>query len=100
MVAQRSNRAIGTPKVAFVDSGVAANLLDADARSLLRPEGQFGPLLEGFVLMELARQLTWSRRRVELFHYRTKDGPAGVPGRSTNWICTACQRRAQWSLRC
>lgn len=30
-----SSRAIGTPKVAFVDSGVASNLLDADARSLL-----------------------------------------------------------------
>jgi predicted AAA+ superfamily ATPase len=23
--------------------------------------------------MELARQLTWSRQRAELFHYRTKD---------------------------
>ncbi|GAA3114927.1 ATP-binding protein [Planomonospora alba] len=68
-----SSRAVGTPKVAFVDSGVAANLLGADARSLLRPGGVFGPLLEGFVLMELARQLTWSRERVELFHYRTKD---------------------------
>jgi uncharacterized protein DUF4143 len=41
--------------------------------SLLRPGGPFGPLLEGFVLMELARQLTWSRQRAELFHYRTKD---------------------------
>ena len=69
-----SRRAIATPKVAFVDSGVAANLLGADARSLVRPEGQLGPLLEGFVLMELARQLTWSRERAELFHYRTKDG--------------------------
>jgi predicted AAA+ superfamily ATPase len=45
----------------------------ADVRSLLRPGGPFGPLLEGFVLMELARQLTWSRQRAELFHYRTKD---------------------------
>lgn len=69
-----SRRATATPKVAFVDSGVAANLLDADARSLLRPGGQTGPLLEGFVAMELARQLTWSRRRAELSHYRTKDG--------------------------
>ncbi|KAA9374129.1 ATP-binding protein [Microbispora cellulosiformans] len=68
-----SSRAVGTPKAAFVDSGVAANLLGADARSLIRPDGQFGPLLEGFVLMELARQLTWSDERVELFHYRTKD---------------------------
>lgn len=68
-----SARAVGTPKLALVDSGIAANLLGADARSLLRPDGWFGPLLEGFVLMELARQLTWSRQRAELFHYRTKD---------------------------
>ena len=68
-----SRRAIGTPKLAFVDSGIAANLLGADVRSLLRPGGPFGPLLEGFVLMELARQLTWSSQRAELFHYRTKD---------------------------
>lgn len=68
-----SARAVGTPKLAFVDSGIAANLLGVDARSLLRPGGPFGPLLEGFVLMELARQLTWARQRVELFHYRTKD---------------------------
>ena len=68
-----SARAVGTPKLAFVDSGIAANLLGVDARSLLRPGGAFGPLLEGFVLMELARQLTWSRQRAELFHYRTKD---------------------------
>jgi uncharacterized protein len=69
-----SSRATGTPKVAFVDSGIAANVLGADARNLIRPGGQLGPLLEGFVLMELARQLTWSRARAELFHYRTKDG--------------------------
>lgn len=67
------SRAIGTAKVAFVDSGIAANLLGADARSLIRPDGPFGPLLEGFVQMELARQATWSDTRVELFHYRTKD---------------------------
>jgi uncharacterized protein len=69
-----SARAISTPKVAFVDSGVAANLLDADTHGMLRPGGMFGPLLEGFVLMDLARQISWSRPRVELSHYRTKDG--------------------------
>ncbi len=69
-----SARATGTAKVAFVDSGVAANLLDVDSRSLLRPGNAFGGLLEGFVAMEIARQLAWSRRRIELSHYRTKDG--------------------------
>ncbi len=68
-----STRAIGTPKVAMVDSGVAANFLDADAEQLLRPGAPFGPLLEGFVLMELARQLSWSQQRAELYHYRTRD---------------------------
>ncbi|MGH4013054.1 MAG: DUF4143 domain-containing protein [Pseudonocardiaceae bacterium] len=57
----------------MVDSGVAANLLAAEPDQLLRPGAPFGPLLEGFVLMELARQLTWSDERVELFHYRTRD---------------------------
>ncbi len=66
-------RAVGTPKVAMVDSGIAANLLDIDAGSLRRPESTFGPLLEGFVAMEVARQLSWSKQRAELYHYRTKD---------------------------
>jgi predicted AAA+ superfamily ATPase len=69
-----SARAVHTPKLAFVDSGVVANLLAADADGLLQPGSPFGPLLENFVLTELARQLTWSRTRASLFHYRTKDG--------------------------
>jgi len=69
-----SSRAISTAKVAFVDSGVAANLLDEDETSLHRAEGSaLGGLLEGFVAMEIARQLTWSSTRANLFHYRTKD---------------------------
>lgn len=66
-------RAVGTAKLAFVDSGIAANLTGVGAERLRDVEGPLGPLLEGFVLMELARQLTWSEERVELFHYRTKD---------------------------
>ena len=69
-----SARAIGTPKLVFVDSGVAADLLDTDVRSLVRPGGPVGGLLESFVISELARQLTWSRTRATLSHYRTKDG--------------------------
>jgi hypothetical protein len=69
-----SSRAVGTPKVAFVDSGVAAAVLDVDPEALLRPDGVFGRLLESFVLMELARQLSWSDRPARLYHYRTRDG--------------------------
>ncbi len=69
-----SSRAISTTKVAFVDSGITANLLGHDAHSLRRPDSPLGGVLEGFVAMEVARQLTWSQTRAELFHYRTKDG--------------------------
>ncbi|WP_199730607.1 ATP-binding protein [Amycolatopsis panacis] len=68
-----SARAVDTPKVAFVDTGIAADLIQAEPASLVRPSGEFGALLGGFVLMELARQLTWSQTRAELYHYRTKD---------------------------
>lgn len=68
-----SQRAVGTPKVAVVDSGVAANLLGFDATGLSRPDSPLGGLLEAFTAMELARQLTWSQERIELSHYRTKD---------------------------
>ena len=30
-------------------------------------------MLENLVVMELARQLTWSDERARLYHYRTKD---------------------------
>jgi predicted AAA+ superfamily ATPase len=66
-------RAIGTPKLAFVDSGVAAEVLGLDSRALVRPGAPLGGLLENFVAMELARQATWSAVRVEMFHYRTRD---------------------------
>ncbi len=70
-----AKRAISSPKVAFVDSGVAAYLLGQSRRRLGElTSATIGPLLEGFVLMELARQLTWATEEIRLYHYRTKDG--------------------------
>ena len=67
-------RVISSPKVAFVDSGIAAYLLGQSAPRLSELTSTvFGPLMEGFVLMELARQLTWASEEIQLFHYRTKD---------------------------
>jgi predicted AAA+ superfamily ATPase len=63
-------RATGAAKLIFVDSGIASRLLAVDAHTLRRPGAPFGPLLEGFVLSELARQLTWSQELVDLYHYR------------------------------
>jgi predicted AAA+ superfamily ATPase len=66
-------RAIGTPKLAFVDTGIACHLIGQDVARLDEPDGAAGPVLENFVVMELARQLTWAGERARLYHYRTKD---------------------------
>jgi uncharacterized protein len=66
-------RAVGTPKLAFTDTGIACHLIGQDAARLDEPGGAAGPVLENFVVMELARQLTWSEERARLYHYRTKD---------------------------
>jgi len=71
--AAQTQRATGTPKLAFVDTGIAAHLIGQDAARLGEPDGAAGPMMETFVLMELARQLTWSTERARLYHYRTKD---------------------------
>jgi predicted AAA+ superfamily ATPase len=69
----QTQRATGTPKLAFTDTGIASHLIGQDAARLAEPDGAAGPMIETFVLMELARQLTWSSERPRLYHYRTKD---------------------------
>ncbi|HEY2261135.1 MAG TPA: ATP-binding protein [Streptosporangiaceae bacterium] len=71
--AGQTQRATGTPKLAFTDTGIAAHLIGQDAARLGEPDGAAGPMIETFVLMELARQLTWSSERPRLYHYRTRD---------------------------
>jgi uncharacterized protein len=66
-----------SPKITIADSGLAAHLRRADVEMLSRPEraaGAEGPLIEGFVLGELRRQLSWSDTRADLFHFRDKAG--------------------------
>ncbi len=69
-----SGRSVAQQKVAMVDSGVAASLLGMTTTRLRKIGAPFGELLEGFVAMEVARQLTWSETHAEMSHYRTRDG--------------------------
>ncbi|MDI6101852.1 ATP-binding protein [Actinoplanes sp. NEAU-A12] len=67
------SRVTRAPKLIFVDSGIAAQQLAVDPHALLRPGQPFGPLLEGFVVSELARQAGWSEQMVDLYHYRDQN---------------------------
>ena len=68
-----TGRAVGLRKTLFVDSGLAANICGLTMARLRRTDSLVGPLMENFVIGEIARQLTWAQTRAQLFHYRTKD---------------------------
>lgn len=72
--ASTTERAVRMRKLLFVDSGLCADLQGRTVKRLLRDDAALGPLLENFVLGELARQLGWSNTRATLHHYRTRDG--------------------------
>lgn len=72
------SRAASTPKLHFVDSGIASRLLRVTPEKLLaaRPSSlqQFGHLLETFVVGELLKQSHWLEDPVDVGHWRTHDG--------------------------
>ena len=61
-------RAVATPKIIFVDTGLAGSLTVG-----ARADSRAGNLIENFVLAELARQLTWTPFSAQLYHYRDRD---------------------------
>lgn len=66
-----AKRFVKMPKVFLSDTGLVAHLLNLSEERLDQEPGQFGPLLENFVCMELRKQSTWSKERPQLFHWRT-----------------------------
>jgi predicted AAA+ superfamily ATPase len=69
-----TTRAVAAAKLIFVDSGLAGHLTGLTLKRTTHPGAPVGPLLEGFVLAELARQLSWAEEPVRLYHYRDRDG--------------------------
>lgn len=71
-----SKRVVSRPKVALVDSGLAARLLNVSAAGVVpTANGEAaGSLLEGFVAGELRRQLGWAEHAVRISHYRDRAG--------------------------
>ncbi|MGW2154780.1 DUF4143 domain-containing protein [Nonomuraea sp. NPDC001699] len=69
-----TTRAIATPKLLLVDSGLGAHLAGLTPSRVADITAPAGPLIENFALGELARQLTWSEEPVRLYHYRDRDG--------------------------
>ncbi|MFL6233270.1 MAG: ATP-binding protein [Thermoanaerobaculia bacterium] len=69
-----SKRLVKSPKLLLNDAGLLASSLALSPERLLEEPRLAGPLLENFVLMEIRKQVSWSRTQPGLFHYRTQTG--------------------------
>ncbi|MFE5308649.1 ATP-binding protein [Isoptericola sp. NPDC056605] len=71
-----SKRVVLRPKIALLDTGLAARLVNVSAAGAApQVNGEVaGHLLEGFVAGELRRQLGWAERTARISHYRDRDG--------------------------
>jgi predicted AAA+ superfamily ATPase len=67
-------RIVKSPKVHFVDSGLACHLLGIDTEAQLRRSPFLGPLFEGFVASEIVKAQLNAGRRKEIYHFRDHQG--------------------------
>ena len=67
-------RLVKAPKAFLNDTGILCHVLGYDANTLIQNRTQAGAVLENFVFMELTKQLTWSKTRARLSHYRKHNG--------------------------
>lgn len=71
-----TKRVTGRPKVALLDTGLAARLnhVTPSAMAPGSVSDVAGGLLESFVAGELRRQMVWAETPARLFHFRDRDG--------------------------
>lgn len=67
-------RLIKSPRVYFVDSGLACHLLGIDSSAQLARSMSAGPLFEGFVAAEIAKQQLNRGGRVQIYYFRDQQG--------------------------
>ena len=70
----RLKRLVKTPKLHFVDTGVACALLNIGAAELHKERVLLGLLMETFVFQELRRQAACHEQPHVFYHFRDKDG--------------------------
>lgn len=68
-------RLIKSPKIYIGDLNMLSYLLKSELKDIEKEnQNLFGHVLENFIAIELAKQLTFSSTRAELYHYRTASG--------------------------
>jgi predicted AAA+ superfamily ATPase len=68
-----AKRLIKTPKLHFVDSGLAATLAGLSAEDWNTRRDRFGHLLESWVVQQIITQAGWTEPDLRFWHYRDKE---------------------------
>jgi predicted AAA+ superfamily ATPase len=67
----RGKREVKTPKIAFIDTGLASHLINANIDSLILSQREtLGKLVENFVYSELLKHSTYAKKSTKIYHYR------------------------------
>lgn len=72
--ANLGTRLVKAPKLMLSDTGLLASLLGVDAERVHDNSTLLGAMFENFVAMEIRKQISWSRKRPQMFHFRTHAG--------------------------
>ena len=67
-------RLVKSPKLHFVDSGLACHLLNIESERELSRSPFLGPLFEGFVASEIVKHQLNQGRRKEIYYFRDHQG--------------------------
>ena len=95
-------RLVKSPKLYFVDSGLACHLLEHQLRKELARSPFHGPLFEGFVASEIVKAQLNAGRRKELYYFRDHQGlevDFVVPTRAAALTSSRPKPRARSSRR-
>ena len=71
-------RLIKSPKVYFVDTAILMHSLRFDKLRLINSPGIIGKAVENFVINELCKQISWSKKRINIFHCRFADNQSEI----------------------
>ncbi|NGX28892.1 MAG: hypothetical protein K940chlam1_01080 [Candidatus Anoxychlamydiales bacterium] len=66
-------RIIKSPKLHICDTAILGQLLEVDENRFFKDPSLLGHFLESFVFSELVKQKSWSKCKIELFHFRDRD---------------------------
>jgi len=70
----RGKREVKTPKIAFIDTGLASHLIGVDIDSLILSQREIlGKLVENFVYCELLKHSSYAKKSTKIYHYRDGD---------------------------